>query len=216
MAQILVTVLALGTAWADPMDVVRLNRHLFTANVLNPAGRGAEQWVVSFCPHWWRPCQTFASRFAKNAKQWHSELNTDSSFVRVRFAEVDCAAEKALCNEQGVKTYPRVAVYRGGEQVEQTGGLKWSSQENHLETWLEEQLSPMQASSFAGSVQLPLGLSQYWQLSSEGLGEGPWLDLLLTVAAVTASTQLVRTDKASGPRVPLFGQTGRLPAHLDL
>mmetsp|Transcript_138501 Transcript_138501/g.196034 ORF Transcript_138501/g.196034 Transcript_138501/m.196034 type:complete len:221 (-) Transcript_138501:259-921(-) len=106
---------------ASKEDVAYLNRHIFAGNVLKPLGGGVEQWVVSFCPRWWQPCQQLEQTFLEAARHWQSELNTDPSMLRVRFAQVDCAVDKVLCNEQHVTTYPMVALYRGGIQIDLKG-----------------------------------------------------------------------------------------------
>lgn len=42
-----------------------------------------------------------------NASSWQT--------AAVRFAEVDCATDKALCNENGVETYPWAIHFKGGK-----------------------------------------------------------------------------------------------------
>ncbi|CAE7813272.1 desi2 [Symbiodinium necroappetens] len=118
---------------ASKETVAYLNRHIFAGNVLKPLGGGVEQWVVSFCPRWWQPCQQLEQTFVEAARHWQSELNTDPSVLRVRFAQVDCAVDKVLCNEQHVTTYPMVAIYRGGIQI----GLKGIAREQSV-TALEQ------------------------------------------------------------------------------
>lgn len=86
-----------------------------------PQEARAARMQVSFCPRWWQPCQQLEQTFLEAARHWQSELNTDPSMLRVRFAQVDCAVDKVLCNEQHVTTYPMVALYRGGIQIDLKG-----------------------------------------------------------------------------------------------
>mmetsp|Transcript_30807 Transcript_30807/g.71108 ORF Transcript_30807/g.71108 Transcript_30807/m.71108 type:complete len:272 (-) Transcript_30807:188-1003(-) len=125
---------------APLQEVAYLNRHIFAGNALKPMGGGVEQWVVSFCPRWWHPCQKLEPVFFEAARRWQSELNTDASVVHVRFAQVDCAVDKVLCNEQRVLSYPTVAVYREGQQTHRAS-LEKAQVATALEQFLAKWLS---------------------------------------------------------------------------
>lgn len=51
------------------------------------------------------------------AVQWEHNLVAASSWqnTAVRFAQVDCATDKALCNENNVQSYPSLVHYKGGK-----------------------------------------------------------------------------------------------------
>eukprot|EP00435_Cladocopium_sp_Y103_P060543 s428_g22.t1 len=79
-----------------------LNRLLFSGNARTAMGGGAEQWMVAFCASWWEPCEELHVIFEQLAAKWQGKLNTqDRDFIaKVRFATVDCATDKVLCNEE--------------------------------------------------------------------------------------------------------------------
>ena len=43
------------------------------------------QWVVSFCPRWWQPCQQLEQTFVEAARHWQSELLDNLVTYRVLF-----------------------------------------------------------------------------------------------------------------------------------
>lgn len=139
-----------GGAWPEQKERVfeahNLHRHvaelgslLFAGNVLRPLGGGAEQWIVAFCPSWWEPCQQLDIAFSEVAASWQARFNTDDFQANIRFARVDCASDKVLCNEQGVVTYPTIAHYREGRQIRQTD-LNPKKMKNKLAAWLHRSL----------------------------------------------------------------------------
>merc|ERR1712107_165691 len=89
----------------SPLD---LNRVLFNGNVMNPNHNAyqASDWMVSFCPHWWGPCNTIAISFDQLGREWEAKVNTRFYQKDLRFGRVDCATDKVLCNEQTVESYP--------------------------------------------------------------------------------------------------------------
>jgi len=99
---------------SERANSLRLNAHTFHGNVFH-GGDHIEQWVVSFCPNWWEPCQNLALPFDQFGLEWERKLNTELLTKKVRFATVDCATEKVLCNEQGVQQYPTVHHYQEGQ-----------------------------------------------------------------------------------------------------
>jgi len=99
-------------------NALRLNAHTFSGNVLRkPMDEHVEHWVVSFCPNWWEPCQNLALPFDQLGLQWERKLNTGLLTKTVRFATVDCATDKVLCNQQRVEQYPTVHHYRHGKRA---------------------------------------------------------------------------------------------------
>lgn len=123
-----------------PDIIVRLNSRIFTGNVLEGQER-TQHWVVLFCPSWWDPCQKLERHFPAHAARWEDKLNQESLVnLPVRFASVDCATDKVLCNQQKVHSYPTVVHYESGKY-----GAVWTgngrNDQKRLEKWLEEQLS---------------------------------------------------------------------------
>jgi len=95
-----------------------LNRFTFHGNVVHPTNdERVTHWIVNFCPSWWEPCQHLAGSFANMTEEWESRLNTDMVNLKIRFATVDCAVDKVLCNEQGVDSYPTVHRYTRGKRT---------------------------------------------------------------------------------------------------
>ncbi|CAE8689559.1 unnamed protein product [Polarella glacialis] len=167
-----------------PKQVLELNQHIFAGNALQPMGGGSEQWVISFCPQWWEPCQQLEPIFSDLAASWQSRLNTDDFTLQVRFAHVDCAIDKVLCNEQGVEDYPTLAYYKGGRQVSQAPRYG-RDMRKQLGAWVDKVLTPNSevAAAAVGSASL---LKSLWP------GEHVYaLDIALTLAALVASLRLV-------------------------
>eukprot|EP00419_Tripos_fusus_P024566 CAMPEP_0172719490 /NCGR_PEP_ID=MMETSP1074-20121228/75534_1 /TAXON_ID=2916 /ORGANISM="Ceratium fusus, Strain PA161109" /LENGTH=246 /DNA_ID=CAMNT_0013544845 /DNA_START=146 /DNA_END=886 /DNA_ORIENTATION=+ len=116
-----------------------LNRHSFAENILQGTVLGdyvVEQWMVRFCPASWRECQWQEEFFEDLAGDWEAKLNTELSVRRVRFAMVDCATDKELCNAEGVMTYPTVHHYHNGKRLDVFDGGA-----NDFASWLEQRLS---------------------------------------------------------------------------
>eukprot|EP00913_Durusdinium_trenchii_P001525 g1412.t1 len=154
------------------MNVAPLNRHIFAGNVL--------KWIVLFCPKWFQPCQKLEPLFEDLAKTWQTKLNVDSSFTHLRFAQVDCAADKVLCNEQHVTTYPFVAVYRGGSQLYKTG-INWKKNMQTL-----------------GLQRCPSELLATKKFLGE-LYEHRAVDVILTLAALVASLRFMKGSFSNPP-----------------
>lgn len=131
-----------GPTGQTSMDVAQLNRHIFQGNVLQPMGGGVEKWVVLFCPKWFQPCQKLEPLFYDFARTWQQKQNMDSSFIHLRFAQVDCAVDKTLCNQQRVTRYPFVAIYGAGQQLH-TAGINWKQDmSTQMQQFLEKLAFP--------------------------------------------------------------------------
>eukprot|EP00438_Fugacium_kawagutii_P011223 Skav228653 [mRNA] locus=scaffold2369:101852:105965:+ [translate_table: standard] len=187
------------SATSSPMDVAQLNRHIFSGNVLQPLGGGVERWVVLFCPKWYQPCQKLEPLYAELARTWQHQKNADSSFLRLRFAQVDCAVDKTLCNQQRVSTYPFVAIYSAGQQLH-TRGLNWKEDmRKQMEQFLKKLAFP--AREAPSESVLPKFLEDFYHHRA--------MDVVLTLAALAVSAQFMRSnsqffpqaDAARGPTV---------------
>eukprot|EP00930_Biecheleria_cincta_P032466 TRINITY_DN2252_c0_g1_i10.p1 TRINITY_DN2252_c0_g1~~TRINITY_DN2252_c0_g1_i10.p1 ORF type:complete len:248 (+),score=36.11 TRINITY_DN2252_c0_g1_i10:70-813(+) len=168
------------------MRVVELNGLLFDGNVLRPSGGGSESWVVAFCPSWWEGCQPLEQLLLKEAATWHGRLNSDDFSAKVRFAVVDCATDKLLCNREGAKTYPTIAHYSQGQQLGQTS-LSTRTMKAKLETWLKSQL---QSSKLTGKPVADVQMQGFFEA-------GSGMDIILMLLALAASVSLVGSHRGS-------------------
>ncbi|CAK0862320.1 unnamed protein product [Prorocentrum cordatum] len=76
-----------------------------------------------FCYSWYEPCQDIMDPYSAWSRDWEAKLNQDDLFTtRVRFARVDCATDKELCNAQdgcrGVPAHQAVLRRRCRRQVD--------------------------------------------------------------------------------------------------
>lgn len=122
-------------------SVLMLNHFTFRGNVLQPSdGRhNAAHWVICFCPDWFEPCQSLAEPYAVQAAEWQGKLNHALLTKEVRFAKVDCAKEKVLCNEQNIEQYPTVHHYSKGSRIATWRGNRGDNP-TRLVKWLGHQL----------------------------------------------------------------------------
>ena len=91
------------------------------------------QRVVFFCVDWLDECEEMKYEFRKMAMQrWQ--------VAPLRYAEVNCAKEKVLCNKEGVQTYPSVNRYVNGRRVQvwqgDLGSPNLQVQQKELLTWI--------------------------------------------------------------------------------
>lgn len=89
--------------------------------------------VIFFCVAWLDECEELKFEFRKMALQrWQ--------VAPIRYAEVDCAREKVLCNREGVETYPSVNRYIHGRRVQvwqgSLGSPNLQSQQQELLWWI--------------------------------------------------------------------------------
>jgi thioredoxin-like negative regulator of GroEL len=100
----------------DPgQSVAMLNRHTFNSSVQQDL---VDHWVVLFCVDWLDHCQSLWHDYRRMAAHWEKVMGPAASSwqsTAVRFAEVDCAVDKALCNENNVQMYPSVVHFKGGK-----------------------------------------------------------------------------------------------------
>jgi len=142
-----------GTPHApDSSNVTLLNRFTFEGNVIQGNGRAVDHWAVLFCVDWFEPCMTMRTLFEDLASFYEEELNSDAILSStVRFAYVDCAVDKPLCNTQDVDGYPSVVHYFEHGQTGLWGGtvedMHRLKKENQLPNWLERQFSMKPGSS---------------------------------------------------------------------
>ncbi|KAI1335878.1 thioredoxin-like protein [Xylariaceae sp. FL0016] len=71
-----------------------------------------EPWFIKFYAPWCHHCQAMAPNWAQLAKEMKGKLN---------IGEVNCDVESRLCKDVGLRGYPTIKFFRGGEQVEYDG-----------------------------------------------------------------------------------------------
>lgn len=100
----------------DPsQSVAMLNRHTFNSTVQQDL---VDHWIVLFCVDWLEHCQSLWHDYRRMASHWEKVMGPAASSwqtTAVRFAEVDCATDKALCNENKVEMYPSLIHFKGGK-----------------------------------------------------------------------------------------------------
>jgi len=118
-------------------------------SVVTKIEAGTEEWVVFFCVEWLEQCQEMRRVFRSLGNSFERTLNANRIWApAVRFAEVDCAADKVLCNTQNVEWYPTVQHYIGGKSMQAWHGKLGRNQKSmdkevqKLSTWLQSRLGP--------------------------------------------------------------------------
>lgn len=94
---------------ANPSGIVEpLTAENFQSVVTNTL----DPWFIKFYAPWCHHCQDLAPVWANMARQMNGKLNV---------GEVNCDIEKKLCKEAGVRGYPTMLFFRGGERIEYDG-----------------------------------------------------------------------------------------------
>jgi len=128
--------------------VLKLNDRIFDGNVIQQTDYSTDHWMVYWCPNWFEPCNALIEKYAPLSTQWQGKLNKQSLLrLSVRFAKVDCATDKPLCNKMGVEDYPTVQHYHKGNLVGTFVGRRSQNVQkdgSKLAAWLEEELSGIQ------------------------------------------------------------------------
>jgi len=119
--------------------VVRLNKHTF-GDAIARTDDYVDHWVVLFCTDWHEPCQMLLQSFRESSARWEYVVNSDIFSSTVRFARVDCGAEKMLCTKQNVHEYPTIIHYRRGDEVEDWLGTDSKAWAKDVTLWIEKQL----------------------------------------------------------------------------
>jgi len=134
---ILASVLALGRS---NRQFTRFNQVTFDDNVIK--SNWTDHWVVLFCVDWYGPCEELSQPYRALGKSHEEKLNNGLFSNTVRFAEVDCATDKVLCNEQIVDDYPTIVHYNKGERVARWQTTQGTAQKMtpKLVSWLETEL----------------------------------------------------------------------------
>mmetsp|Transcript_83558 Transcript_83558/g.161334 ORF Transcript_83558/g.161334 Transcript_83558/m.161334 type:complete len:289 (-) Transcript_83558:44-910(-) len=183
-----------------------LNRFTFHGNVLHPKDDDrVTHWIVNFCPSWWEPCQHLASPFLDMAEEWESRLNTEMVNLKIRFATVDCAVDKVLCNEQGVDSYPTVHRYTTGKRSATWVGGQRDNKEK-LAKWLTQKMNATNKNAKASKSTAAVKPSLETTLSDSGL------DLLLVVLVLAVNFWVVVSNPQLWQKQPAAEARASQPA----
>lgn len=101
----------------DQNKVALLNRVTFNQTV---SQKHVDHWIVLYCVDWWELCQGIWEEYKTLAGYWERTLIANASSwqsTAVRFAEVDCTTDKALCNDNHVEEYPTLQHFQDGKLV---------------------------------------------------------------------------------------------------
>jgi protein disulfide-isomerase len=97
------------TTTANPSGLVEpLTAEKFQKAVTNTL----DPWFIKFYAPWCHHCQALAPTWHNLARQMRGKLNV---------GEVNCDVEKKLCKDAGVRGYPTMLFFRGGERIEYEG-----------------------------------------------------------------------------------------------
>lgn len=120
--------------------VASLNSHSFQGNI---ASDFVENWMIMFCVDWYAPCVEMHRSYMVLAEKYASKHNGEMELLRsnVRFATVDCAVEKVLCNTQLVDDYPTLRHYREGKVHASWKGRGKLNESKAVTAWLDKTLT---------------------------------------------------------------------------
>jgi len=202
----------------DPIH--HLNRYTFHNTILEEHSDAVPHWIVLFCPPWYEPCQALEPVFRELSHKWQAQLNSALLSTEVRFAAVDCATEKALCNTQNVVTYPFVAHYRNRVQEKVWRGKSFDTDKKRLTQFLQKELGPL-----ASAVSMAVDSED---VKPEDAQQSFPVDFLLIFAAIAGnawfisrggfgtevtsapcSKQSMEGGPASGPVLPAMPQANQ-------
>jgi hypothetical protein len=141
--------------------VVPLNSVTFAGNVIK--SKYVKHWIVLYCVPWFQQCEELYNSFNELASKEHRARNDKYTMLssEVRFAHVDCAKNKPLCNAMEIDTYPVVMHYHDDRQSKWSGGYAISAKSRQKKMPLAEWVAMRLDEPSAAKVTLnPL---QAWQ-----------------------------------------------------
>jgi len=124
----------------DSQYIASLNKRTFESNI---ASGFSENWIVLFCVDWYAPCADLQRSYMMLAERYDAQQNNDMELLRstVRFASVDCAVDKVLCNSQLVDDYPTLRHYREGNMLASWRGRGKLNESKAVAGWLDKTLA---------------------------------------------------------------------------
>merc|ERR1711912_1943 len=118
---------ALLLAFVASAHSVELTPDTFDDEVVS-SGKNA---FVKFQAPWWGHCKRMKPDFDKLMAEYK-----DSKTVVV--ADVDCTVHQSLCSEHGVRGYPTIKYYQGGEAEDYKGGRSYKDIKKFIDDNLME------------------------------------------------------------------------------
>jgi hypothetical protein len=138
-------------------NVLPLNSVTFGGNILK--SQYVKHWIVSYCVPWLEQCVALEQEFEKLASTEQQARNDQFIMLSttVRFAQVDCAKDKPLCNAMDIDTYPVVVHYHDHRQSKWSGGYGRTARSStptkmSLESWISTRLDEGSANVEATSL----------------------------------------------------------------
>lgn len=179
--------LAIASEGDSDSNVLRLNRFTFSGNMQRD---GVDEWFVMFCPEWYEPCPKFAKMFTELATSYQVKLNTDHFSQRVRFADVECDADKALCDRESISSYPSVSHYHGGKFESRVVGKHVPAA--YFAKWIEEVTGEAtRADSSSGSSSTGLDAQEDDQLLHDLYSGHSGIDRVTAITAIVVINLLI-------------------------
>jgi len=191
----------------DPVH--RLNRYTFQQTVLEEHKDAVAHWIVLFCPPWYEPCQALEPVYRELTQKWQEQLNGALLSTEVRFAAVDCATEKGLCNTENVNTYPFVAHYRQQKQVSRWRGKSFDSDQRRLRDFLQKELGPV-AAALGAAAGLQDSAADLEDVTAESGMDIP-VDFLLIFAAIAGNAFFISRGGAGSEAPTKQPMEGNVP-----
>lgn len=107
-----------------------------------------ELWLVDFYAPWCGPCQQLAPEWRQLAKML-------SDMDKIKVGQVNCDAERALCTQQGVQSYPTIRLYPMGSTNAKRYNVYqgWFRDAGSLRAWTFEYLPSAVTSLNADTFQ---------------------------------------------------------------
>ena len=112
--------------------------------------------VVDFYAPWCGHCQELTPHFRRVAISFADEVAEDQA-ARAQFYSVNCDAERALCQQQGVHSFPSVRIYIPHQGLEEVydGDKTFEPMRDWINLLLRADLSHLGAANFEREVMRP-------------------------------------------------------------
>jgi len=185
-------------------SVLMLNKYTFERTIMETSPDEVENWVVFFCVSWWEGCQGLEEPYKQLANEWHERANTELMKNEVRFAAVDCAVDKVLCNSQAAKNYPVFNHYARHTKVGTwtgAGERRLAKVQEKLTSWLWTRLGHIAVGrrDEPAPVEPTASRLESWRRQLPGWGP----DACVLLLAVLGNALVVSWVFEAAPRAPV-------------
>eukprot|EP00928_Gymnodinium_smaydae_P066354 TRINITY_DN49377_c0_g1_i1.p1 TRINITY_DN49377_c0_g1~~TRINITY_DN49377_c0_g1_i1.p1 ORF type:complete len:283 (-),score=46.11 TRINITY_DN49377_c0_g1_i1:80-928(-) len=128
----------------DDSVVLKLTPTIFDGNIFGENNDRVHNWIVFYTLPWFEPCMRLSQEYSALASDWENTLNSGSVLnLNVRFASVNCASHKPLCNTMDADHFPLVRHYRSGKLIASWKG-RGKDDVSKLKSFLEKQLGDLE------------------------------------------------------------------------